>query len=117
MKVTLTFVPPGGGEADYGLGFDLPGVPQPGDYISILREGAGAPGSEDFIVRRTWWNLKTPETRAFAESGQEKYGETTGITVECEFARGPYSSDAHKRSCDMYAARGKEVPEFQASAY
>ena len=56
MKATLAFVPPGGGEADYYLEFELPGVPQLGDYISIAR--SGQQGTEDFIVRRTWWYLE-----------------------------------------------------------
>ncbi len=51
MKMSLAFVPPGGGEADYGLDFDLPGIPQPGDYISITREGEEGTGTEDFLER------------------------------------------------------------------
>ena len=49
MNVTLTFVPPGGGESDYSLNFDLPGIPRPGDYIRVRRPKQT--GSEDFIVR------------------------------------------------------------------
>ena len=37
MKVRLCFVPPGGGEANYSLDFDMPAVPRSGDYISIKR--------------------------------------------------------------------------------
>ena len=117
MKVTLTFVPPGGGEADYSLEFDLPGIPRPGDYICVLREDAEAPGSQDFIVRRTWWNLKAPELRTGIVSGPERRGQTTDIWVECEFARGHYSSEDHKKLCDSYDAQGKKVQKFQASAY
>jgi len=52
LKATLAFVPPGGGEADYHLEFELPSVPPPGDYISIVRSAQR--GTEDFVVRRTW---------------------------------------------------------------
>ena len=54
MKVSLLFVPPGGGETDYQLEFELPAPPQPGDYISVRREDTKDLGTEDFIVRRTW---------------------------------------------------------------
>jgi hypothetical protein len=61
MKMTLVFVPAGGGEADYQLDFDLPSVPQPGDYVSIRRPDAQ--GTVDFIVRRTWWASGLSEQR------------------------------------------------------
>ena len=35
MKVHLAFVPPGGGETDYAIEFDMPAIPRAGDYISI----------------------------------------------------------------------------------
>ncbi len=97
MKARLVFVPPGGGEADYSLLFDLPGVPQAGDYISIQR--GEEPGTEDFIVRRTWWHLNTPETRAAVAAEDERMGEIADLVVECEFAVGHYSHDDHKAAC------------------
>jgi hypothetical protein len=39
MKVNLAFVPPEGGDVEYSLEFELPSVPQPGNYISIIRSG------------------------------------------------------------------------------
>jgi hypothetical protein len=112
MKATLTFVPPGGGEQDYMLDFELPGVPQPGDYITIQRPGI--PGTEDFIVRRTWWHLSYSDNKLVSTSEEPRvYGEATSIVVECEFARGMFSSDAHKRACAMY----KGVKDFEASGY
>jgi hypothetical protein len=45
MKVRPVFVPPGGGEADYMLDLELPGVPQPGDYVSCF-PGVFAPWRE-----------------------------------------------------------------------
>ena len=116
MRATLVFVPPGGGEADYQLDFDVPGVPQPGDYITIRRKGEGVATTEDFIVRRSWWHLATPETRPAILDGFAKAGSMTGAVVECEFALGPNSSEDHKRSCKIYEARGKGIKEFDATA-
>jgi hypothetical protein len=113
VKATLIFVPPGGGEADYSLVFELPGVPQPGDYISITRPGQQ--GSEDFIVRRSWWTLEHPETGAVETT--RRAGRVVGLGVECEFARGPYSSEEHRRECDAYDRGGREVQSFEATAY
>ncbi len=110
MKVMLVFVPPGGGEADYTLSFDLPGVPQPGDYISIRRGDEAQ--TEDFIVRRTLWHLETPETRTHHDSDDVQYGEARDIAVECEFAVGPFSSDSHKSACKRYDAKA-----FEATAH
>lgn len=98
MKATLVFVPPGGGEANYSLDFELPGVPQPGDYISVMRPSEQ--GTEDFIVRRTWWSLSYsyPETVIIGDKPRP-CGATKSVMVECEFALGPYSTESHKRSC------------------
>lgn len=110
MKVRLVFVPPGGGEADYCLDFELPGLPQPGDYISIGRPDQL--GSEDFIVRRTWWNLEFPGSKPTRDASDETHGTTKMIAVECEFAKGAYSSKDHQRACEGYGAT-----EFEASAF
>lgn len=102
MKAVLIFVPPGGGEADYQLEMEVPAVPSPGDYISVTRPGQT--GTEDFVVRRTWWQFKYDEAAHL--------GQTTGIGVECEFAEAPFSSDAHKRACKRYGAGS-----FEETAY
>jgi hypothetical protein len=102
MKVTLVFVPPDGGEADYSLDFDLPGVPQPGDYISITRPEEQ--GISDFIVRKSLWHLAYP-------------GNEQSIVVECEFAKGPFSTENHVRSCEMYKSRKGKLREFEDTAY
>jgi hypothetical protein len=114
MKVVLIFVPPGGGEADYQLRFELPSVPQAGDYISIMRDGAG--GTETFIVRRTIWDLTYPKTESFAAKDGE-HGTTKNIWVECEFARGFHMTENHKRACNSYEARGYKIPEHDNTAY
>ncbi len=111
MKARLVFVPPGGGEIDYSLDFDLPGVPQPGDYISIGRKDNPG-GTEDFIFRRTWWHLSYPDSKTHHDSDNSPLGNTIHIGIECEFARGPFSTDEHKRACDGYKAE-----DFEETAY
>ena len=103
MKTRLVFVPPGGGKINYSLDFDLPGVPQPGDYITILRKDNPV-GTEDFIVRRTWWHLGYPDSKTHHGSDHSPLGHTIGICVECEFGQGPYSTDEHRRTCVGYKA-------------
>lgn len=102
MKVHLSFVPPGRGETDYSLIIDMPTVPQTGDYISITRPGQQ--GAEDFIVKRTWWNLEY--------NNNNNIGSTKDFWVECEFALGPYSSEIHRKSCHDYHARTGILLEF-----
>lgn len=118
IDVVLTFVPPGGGEADYHRTYRLPALPRQGDYLSIMTtDDSGKPGTLDFIVRRVWWELKEPPN----VENKGDIGNGT-IRIECEFARGPWSNTDHKRACDMYDARAKArgtepVQEFQASCY
>jgi hypothetical protein len=123
IKVTLTFVPPGGGEAEYCLDMNVPEVPRPGDYITISRKDATASGTEDFIVRRSWWHFEYPDSKLSHSGDDTAVGKVTGITVECEFARGPFSSEEHKRGCDMYQHRHAEygkhpaVKDFESTCY
>lgn len=120
MKVRLVFVLPGGGEADYSLEFELPSVPQPGDYISIMRPDEM--GTADFRVRRTWWLLEHPTSAqtAGAIAGTQPVGKLRhplGLTVECEFAKGPHSSDSHQQTCETYKNRKGQLVEFEDTAY
>ena len=119
MKVVLSFVPPGGGVTDFQLEFDLPALPQPGDYISVRREDAKEPrrGTEDFIVRRTWWGLTYPNSAPCTSPDRPTPGKLDAAYVECEFAEGPYSSEAHKKACAMHEARGRGKREFDPSMY
>lgn len=107
MQVKLIFVPAGGGEADYQLAFDLPAIPQPGDYISIRRPDQD--GTEDFIVRRTLWELHYPGTEVVNDTAIRT---PTTIFVECEFAIGPFSSKDHRAAAQGYGAK-----EFEETAY
>lgn len=121
FEVTLTFVPPGGGEADYSLRMRVPALPRAGDYITVMRKYASPPddkhtGTEDFIVRRVWWGFEYPDDgKHYHEAGKDPVGEVSGITIECEFAIGPYSSKAH-RDNTPHKARA-EAQTFEASAY
>lgn len=120
FRVNLGFVPPGGGEQDYSLPIMVPAVPREGDYISVLRSGKPPSderymGTETFIVRRVWWNVDYPDNgKMVHEAGTEPTG-TAEIWVECEFAIGPFASQAHK---DAAQGKAKYAPkEFEASMY
>jgi hypothetical protein len=118
MRVRLVFVPPGGGEADYQLEFELPSIPQPGDYISISRPGSegDAMGTETFTVRRSMWELEYPNLSSMTAKPGE-HGKAANIWVECEFARGAFNSKNHERACNGYDGRGKPVAKHEATAY
>jgi hypothetical protein len=117
FQATLVVVPPGGGEAEYSLLFEVPALPREGDYVTVMRHRpAPVPGrhigTEDFIVRRVWWAFDYPDDgRLFEYSDERIPGTLNGIGIEVEPARGPYSSDAHLRAC------GPRARTFEASAY
>lgn len=121
IRVRLSFVPPGGGEADYGLTMDMPALPRAGDYISVLRDNISNDrpdyhGSEDFVVRRVWWLCKYPDDGSgHHEAGKEPVG-IAEANIECEFAIGPYSSKAHKRNAGTGKARAP-AQEFENTNY
>lgn len=125
MKVTLIVVPPGGGEADYNLDFDLPAVPRAGEYITVARDDVlanpqRAQGGdfgiyECFFVRRAWWDLRYPHSRPTSQPGD--IGSAYMIAIEAEPARGPHMTEAHRRSCETYEAKGLTVRTFDNSAY
>lgn len=117
FQVTLVVVPPGGGEAEYSLQMEVPALPREGDYVTVMRNREGPVasrdiGTEDFIVRRVWWAFDFPDDgRLFEYSDERTVGTLNGIGIECELARGHYSSDAHLRTC------GPRARAFEASAY
>lgn len=120
MRVTLAFVPPGGGETDYSLDFDMPALPRAGDYISINRPGnnpKARAGMLHFMMRRVHWFLKHSPYDPSASLGNQEVGTTSDAIIECEFARGPTPSEEHDRSCDMYEARGKPIQRFDDTVY
>ena len=107
MKVRLAFVPPGGGETDYSLEFELPNAPSSGDYITIQRDGGT--GCENFIVRRSWWNLSV-----HADGSNGQLGE---LWVECEFAEWNLSSTEHKNAVGRYEQKTGKRLKFDESLY
>ena len=112
MKVRLVFVPPGGGEQEYYSDFELPGIPQAGDYISIMR--TGTQGTSDFIVRRTWWHLEYADK---AVTGNPADGSVHSVVVECEYAKGMTSSAEHLRACETFGRQTGKLKEFEPSGY
>ncbi|MDB5344245.1 MAG: hypothetical protein JWP89_2622 [Schlesneria sp.] len=117
MIATFVFVPPGGGEADYSLDFEVPGVPQRGDYVQVWIDGQD--GTRDFIVRRTWWQLGHPDVGPYVSSGNgpQVHGRTKGLMIECEYSEGPYSNDGHKRAITANQNPEQELTKFEATAF
>lgn len=69
-------------------------------------------GTEDLIVRRVWWAFDYPDDGAlFHEAGEGPAGNLSGVGIECEVAKGHYSSERHVRAC------GAKARTFEASAY
>ncbi len=106
MQVRLCFVPMGGGEVDHVIDVEMPQIPRSGDYLLISREGEI--GNRDYVVKRTWWNLRTT---------QDEKTTFEGINVECEYAKGAMSSSEHLRSYEMYSGRKNKTLELDASMY
>lgn len=118
FEVTLVIVPPGGGEAEYSLRMRVPALPRAGDYVTVMRNREGPVqgidiGTEDFIVRRVWWAFNYPDDGSlYYEDGDAPVGEVSGtVSIECEMAKGHYSSERHVRTC------GPKAERFEASAY
>jgi hypothetical protein len=117
FHVTLVVVPPGGGEAECCLLVEVPALPREGDYVTVMRNRERPVarkhiGTEDFIVRRVWWAFDYPDDGRLREDHDDRIvGTVNGIGIECEPARGHYSSDAHLRAC------GPRARSFEPSAY
>ncbi len=94
MKIQFLLFPDEGDEPDHSLTFDLPGVPQAGDQVTISRPGQE--GCANFIVRRPLWALDYPDAEHAHRAGEAAVGTTNAVSVECGFKVGPYSSEEHK---------------------
>ncbi len=94
MKIQFLLFPDEGDEPDHSLTFDLPGVPQAGDRVTISHPGQE--GCTNFIVRRTLWGLDHPDPKPHYRADEIVVGTTSAVTVECTFAVGSYSSEEHK---------------------
>lgn len=110
VRVCIVMREAGNLQPDYSLEFDLPEVPHPGDYVSILRPDA-APHSEDGIVQQVWWRLAHPEVGTVATEPR-KIGTAMEIVVECSPAIGPTSTDRWRDLLEPNRKRG-EAKEFQ----
>ncbi len=102
MRVHFLFGPEDESEGDHTLPFDVPAVPQVGDWVSVARPGQS--GTAGFVVRRLRWVLDYPEAGPCQPAGREAVGTTNAVTVECEFAVGPYVSEEHKQASGADAA-------------
>jgi hypothetical protein len=94
MRVELMFVPIEDEEPHHKLVFEMPGVPQTGDCVTISRPGQA--GYTEFVVTRAFWTLDYPEMGSIHHAGEYVVGTMNSVTVECEFVAGPYSSEEHK---------------------
>lgn len=110
MKYTMIIVPPGGGEADYQLQMEGDHIPQTGEYILVHEEE----GSRCAAFQVRYVINQFEEQQLQDMEGYRRHLETI---VEVEFVEHPYQSDAHKRSIDMYSARGKKAKSFPESGY
>ena len=95
MKIELALAPVDEEEPHHRLVFEMPGVPQAGDCVTISRPDQS--GNTEFVVRRTCWTLNTHETGSVQHVGDSAVGTTSAVIVECEFVAGPFSSEEHKR--------------------
>ncbi len=96
MKVQFLLFQNDGDDASHSLAFELPGIPQVGDLVTISRPDQE--GCTDFVVRRAQWDLNFPDDHVSHRAGEVVIGTTTAVTVECVFSVGPYSSEEHKRT-------------------
>ncbi|MDH5411769.1 MAG: hypothetical protein OEY16_10315 [Alphaproteobacteria bacterium] len=94
MRVEFVFIPLEGKEPDHGLAFEMPGIPQKGDHVTITRPGQA--GAASFIVRRIHWTLDYPGPAMARCGARPVVGTTTAAIVECEFEPGPFSFEEHK---------------------
>lgn len=117
FEAMFVIVPPGGGEAEYSLPMLIPALPREGDYVTVIRNREGPVagidiGTEDFIVRRVWWAFEIPDDGTLIyTAGAAPLGRISGISVECEMAKGHYSCERHVKAC------GPKAETFEASAY
>ena len=95
MRVELVLAPLDEEEPHQRLIFEMPGVPQTGDCVTVSRPDQS--GNTEFVVNRTCWTLDHPETGSQHHAGDSVVGTTSSVIVECEFVTGPFSSEEHKR--------------------
>jgi hypothetical protein len=100
----FAFVPPGGGEANYSIDVEIPGMPSIGDYVKVTHPDEG--GTRDFIVRRLHWGFIQDDGKAAFDR----------LTVECEYSQSYTSSERHKKMCKVWDDAGT-LQKFDDSAF
>ncbi len=104
----IDLVPLGGGEADYTVTIhNATYIPRVGEYISLIGDEAG---------RRSVFCVLYVIAQAVRLSKEGEYKEEAPV-VQAEFVRHPYQSNAHARSIEMYASRGKLIHDYPESGY
>jgi hypothetical protein len=86
MRVELVLMPIQDEEPHHRLMFEMPGVPQAGDCLTISRPGQS--GHTEFAVTRACWTLDYPEPGWLHHAGETVVGTTSSVTVECAFVAG-----------------------------
>lgn len=109
-KVIVAVREVGRQKIDYSLVFDLPEIPRVGEYISVTRPDV-APWTEDFVVRKVWWQLNYPNSDGYRENDDER-GTVADILVLCDQAIGPQSADRWRDGLERRRESGTEVEEF-----
>jgi len=96
MKIQFLLFQEEDDEPDQTLLFDLPGVPQVGDGVTISRPGQE--GYSNFNVRRIQWDLDYPAESPAHRADETVIGSASAVTVECVYVIGSYSSEEHKKT-------------------
>ncbi len=100
-------------KVDFSLEFEVPRVPQEGEYVSVNRPDVKYPLGEDFVVRRVWWRLRHRETHRYATT--ETPGQLEEVFVECDSVIGPYSSQSWRAALNSARERGCQVETMEVA--
>jgi len=108
----IAFVPPGGGETDYGATVVTASrVPQPGEYIMVAD-----PDQEGY-----WRAFKVLYVTSHYKYTSPSDGECKelGVTVQAEFIHHAEESESHRNAVNVYAGRGrgKKPEDYPTSGY
>lgn len=108
MTFDIAFVPPGGGETDYGATVVTASrVPQPGEYIMVADPDQAG-------YWRAFKVLYVTSHYAYTSDGECK---ESGITVQAEFVHHAEESESHRKAVNAYAGRGKKPEDYPTSGY
>ncbi len=94
MLIQFQFFPDDEEAPVHNLTFDLPGVPEVGDVVTVAR--SAQEGYTNYVVRRRQWDLEFPDDKPAHRAGEVIIGATAAVIVECNFVVGSYASEEHK---------------------